>query len=363
MQKPDVQTLASAARLAIKTEQFLDAEKFVRMALEIDGENPGLVTNLVRLLVLKEDWAAASDFAQRLIGSEDSKALGHYLQAGLNIRLDEKDKAIKNLELSLQYQANAVESLTSIAGLISEQKGRPAAISYVTAHCDKYPEQAHCQYVLGSLYAQDKKFDMAVTKLEKALAINEKLVAGYRQLAKVYAAKDDKAQLEKTLMRGIEATNRVGLSFDLAGLYYQTARYAEAAEVYKNIVARTEGEKALSAKNNLAMIYAENIATEESLKEARALIVDLQDSENAAFLDTVGWVMYLTGDFEQAVSYLTAAVDKLGSSEYLQYHLGMAHYKNGDSESARQHLQLATQNEAANYPGLEEAKATLAILK
>jgi tetratricopeptide (TPR) repeat protein len=363
LQKPNVETLASAARLAIKTEQYQEAEKFVRMALEIDAENPGLVTNLVRLLVLKEDWDAASSFAQRLIESEESKALGYYLQAGLDMRLDEKDKAIKNLELSLQHQANAVETLTSLAGLISEQQGQQAALSYVTAHCETYPEQAHCQYILGSLYAQDKQFDTAIGAIENALSINDQLVAAYRQLAKIHAAKGDKEQLEKVLLRGIEATNRVGLSFDLAGLYYQTDRFPEAVTVYENIVARAEGPKALSAKNNLAMIYAENIATEESLKQARALIVDLQDSENAAYLDTVGWVMYLTGDYEQAVSYLTAAVDKVGSSAYLQYHLGMAYYKNGETENAKQHLQLATQNEAEQYPGLEEAKTILTELQ
>ena len=75
-QPPNQQSLANAARLALILEQYQEAENYIRKALELDQKNPDLITNLVRLLALKEDWESAKQFANRLISSDNSKALG-----------------------------------------------------------------------------------------------------------------------------------------------------------------------------------------------------------------------------------------------------------------------------------------------
>ena len=111
------------------------------------------------------------------------------------------------------------------------------------------------------------------------------------------------------------------------------------------------------------MIYAQQLRSPENLKKALALTADLQDSENPAFLDTVGWVFYLTGDYERALTYVQAAVDKIGSAAELQYHLGMIFLKLGDIESGKTHLTLAVEDENARYNGFDIAAATLAELK
>lgn len=361
LEKPDLQVLASAARLAIKSEQYQDAENFIRQALELDANNTGLVTNLVRLLVLKEDWESARGFAQRLIDSGDSKALGYFLQAGLDSRLEEHDAAIANLKLSIQQEPNAVESLTSLASILANEKGTDEAIEYTRDHCEKYDTQSHCRHILGSLYAQSGDFDSAVTALEKALELNDKQIVSYRQLAKVYAAKRDQTAIAGTLKRGIAATDDQGLAFELANFYYQIKDYQSSSKVYLSML-NTDANN-LSAKNNLAMLYAEFLKSPENIKSATALIADLQDSENPAYLDTVGWVLYLTGEYDRSVTYLQAAVDKVGSSGLLQYHLGMAFYKLGDNENAKVHLELAVENKEARYQGFDEAEATLAKLK
>jgi tetratricopeptide (TPR) repeat protein len=307
----------------------------------------------------KEDWNEAEKFADQLISTEDSKALGYYIKAGISLQLDEQPKALLNLNESINANPSAVESLTAKAKVLSELQGVESAIQDISKHCEQYPEQAHCRYILGSLYAQDKQFDQAEKALNATLEINEKLVPAYRQLAKVHAAQSDVDAVEASLKRGIDALDNNKLRFELAAVYYGLGRHSQAAEAYEAILAKNENS--LAAKNNLAMIYAENIGTEDSLKTARSMIVDLQESENPAYLDTVGWVMYLNGEYEQSINYLKAAVDKLGSSALLQYHLGMAYYKNDQKELAKEHLTLATAEEA-KYPGFEEAVETLKSL-
>lgn len=361
IEKPDLQVLASAARLAIQAEQYQEAEGYIRQALELDANNGALVTNLVRLLVLKEDWETARAFAQRLVDSEDSKALGYFLQAGLDARLDDSDAAIVNLKASVKAEPKAVESLTSLATTLAQNGKRAEAIDYVNKHCDSYPDQAHCRHILGSLYGQDNKLDKAIVEFENALAINDQQVVTYRQLAKVYAAQGDREGVSTVLKRGIDASNNQDLAFELANFYYQIKEYNQSRDIYLAMI--DENAASLPAKNNLAMLYAEYLNSPENVKKARALIADLQDSENPAYLDTVGWVFYLTGEYERAVTYLQAAVDQVGSSGLLQYHLGMAFYKLGDMDNAKTHLALAVENKEARYTGFDIAEATLAEIQ
>ncbi len=361
IEKPDLDVLAGAARLSIQAEQYQEAENYIRQALEEDADNAGLVTNLIRLLVIKEDWDSATAFANRLIESEDSAALGHYLQSGLELRQEKFDSAIGSLEKSLAAEPKAIESLTALAQLKFEKESPEKAIAFVGEHCEANSDMSACYHILGTLHARTGDFDAAETSLQQAIALNDQQLVSYRQLGKVYGAKQELDKVEATVRQGIEATGNEGLKFDLANFFYQIERYEDAADVYIDMI--EQNQDALSAKNNLAMLYAEFLNSEENMQRAQSLISDLQDSENPAYLDTVGWVLYLSGEYGRAVTYLQAAVDKVGSSPLLQYHLGMALYKNGDLERAKEHLTLAVADEETRYAGFDEAKETLAKIQ
>lgn len=349
------QTLANAARLAIQAKQYQEAEKYIRASLEQQeqSDDPGLVTNLVRLLALKEDWTEAYAFAGRLVESENSKALGLYLKGAIDLQTDNQQSAIENFKASLKEQPQAIETLAAYSAELGKVEGQEAAIDFVEKHCESH-RFANCQYVLGTLYAQNEDYPAAIEALESSLALDDKSVRVYRQLARIHAVNRDGVSYKNTLERAIDATGNRSMKFDLATYHYGDKNYQEAADIYEGIIAQASGQ-ALAAKNNLAMIYVDYLATDDNMKKARAFVADLQESENPAYLDTVGWVSYKSGDYDQAVTYTKAAVDKLGDAPILRYHLGMAYYKAGDLALAKEHLEVATQNKDARYDGFEEA--------
>ncbi len=65
------------------------------------------------------------------------------------------------------------------------------------------------------------------------------------------------------------------------------------------------------AKNNLAYLYAEHLATPENLQQASTLINEVLDEapEDPNILDTKGWILCKMGDYRQAQSYLTQAAE------------------------------------------------------
>jgi predicted Zn-dependent protease len=99
-----------------------------------------------------------------------------------------------------------------------------------------------------------------------------------------------------------------------------------------------------------------------SLARARELAARLEGSDNAAFLDTLGWVQYRQGETDAALANLTKAVDKTPDAAIMQYHLGMAYYAKGDTARAKDHLQKSLAGDT-KFPGVDEARATLAKLK
>ena len=55
----------------------------------------------------------------------------------------------------------------------------------------------------------------------------------------------------------------------------------------------------------------------------------------------MGWIYYRMGEYEKAVRLLTESTEKIPDNAVLHYHLGMALLKQGNTESAKQHLEEA----------------------
>jgi predicted Zn-dependent protease len=99
-----------------------------------------------------------------------------------------------------------------------------------------------------------------------------------------------------------------------------------------------------------------------SLDRARSLTVGFATSDNASFLDTVGWVRFKRREYKDAVVVLERAADRSPDSKVIRYHLGMAELRTGEREHARTNLESALSG-AADFAGSEEARSALASLR
>jgi len=106
------------------------------------------------------------------------------------------------------------------------------------------------------------------------------------------------------------------------------------------------------------MLIATHRSDSASLERAEKLTERFANSDNPAFLDTYGWVLYKRGRYAEAIVPLEKAVAKVPQSQELRYHLGMAQMKAGRVADARKSLETAVQGEQV-YPGIEEAREVL----
>jgi len=78
--------------------------------------------------------------------------------------------------------------------------------------------------------------------------------------------------------------------------------------------------------------------------------------------DTLGWILYKRGIYQRALALLQESAAKLPENPEVQYHLGMAALKVGETETAKKSLAAATAA-PKDFIGKEEARRALAQLK
>jgi Tfp pilus assembly protein PilF len=131
------------------------------------------------------------------------------------------------------------------------------------------------------------------------------------------------------------------LAMTLDGMH----RYQESDSLYER--ALTLDPKSPLLMNN----YGYSLA-ERGLQLDRALRMSLQAIEaepnNDSYLDTVGWVYFRLGKYDEAMKYISKAISVGGASATVYEHMGDIHYKLGDKKKAEDFWKQSLEMNSAN---------------
>ena len=146
----------------------------------------------------------------------------------------------------------------------------------------------------------------------------------------------------------------------IASVYERTDRYADAIALYDAIL---EQDASMTiAANNLAALIADHQPEPARLQRALEVTKTFESSDNPLLLDTVGWVHYRLGNYEQALAFLERAARGASQVSQIRYHLGMAYFSTDRRDLAKRELQAALSGKDQAFVGSDEARATLAEL-
>ncbi len=145
----------------------------------------------------------------------------------------------------------------------------------------------------------------------------------------------------------------------LALLYERTKDFAQARDAYEKVL--SINPDFVSALNNLAYLYAERLNDLDKGYNLARKARDLR-AQDPMVGDTLGWVLYKRGDYQQALTILQESAEKLADNPEVQFHLGMTAYMMGQTDLARVALQKAA-NAEKDFPGKDEGKRRLALLE
>jgi tetratricopeptide (TPR) repeat protein len=134
--------------------------------------------------------------------------------------------------------------------------------------------------------------------------------------------------------------------FVRAAALERLGRADDAEKLFQSLV-ESDPDDAASA-NYLGYMWADD---GRNLDEALRLIslAVAVDSENSAYLDSLGWVHYRLGDLQQAEYWLQRAIEIGGDDPTVMSHLGEVLLKRGATDEARRLLQHAL-NAGCEHP-------------
>lgn len=352
------------------------AEESLVKAVQIDKFKPGLGLNLTGFLFRHGKAEHAEDILSRIIENAptDSTALAELAKIKLRKRqweeavkiattLEEADP--KNLTLANEIRAAAFagqnkfdESIAMLKASQADKTDNGVASSNlfnVYLKAEKYddarklieaslaanPKDAVAHVRAGLLHRLQEQPNLAEAAYKKAIEAQPDAVVGYYALTDFYMKSD---RIEEALEIGKKGTsvegNVLSLRFLLAQIYEKSKRYTEAIGEY-DLIFQAE-PRSLVAANNLASLLAEHRTGDADLERAYDIAKSrLRNTKVPQFLDTLGRIYYLKGEYADAVSYLRPAAEGMPNVAVAQFHLGMAYKKMERVELATDFLEKA----------------------
>jgi len=136
----------------------------------------------------------------------------------------------------------------------------------------------------------------------------------------------------------------IQLYFALGAAFEQSGQVDSAISAFEEILEHDSDHAA--SLNYLGYTLADRGIRLEYARELLERAVAMQPN-NAAFLDSYGWVFYRLGDFDAAVRYLSMAAE-LDSDPVIYDHFGDALHARGETERAREWWQKALEQQPDN---------------
>jgi Tfp pilus assembly protein PilF len=236
---------------------------------------------------------------------------------------------------------------------LAHEGNYPAAMRELTKAVNIDPADLQAHYYLALVYSSLHDFVKAAEQYEvilKKLSLEDpKNAELFSYLGQLYftQGREDKAveQFEKVLK--IDPKN-TGAMLTVALYYLDHDRRKEAVQLLERCTAQDPMDD--SCLNSLSYIYAEdNVNIDEALRLVQSALKI--DPENAAYLDTLGWVYYRKGLYQESLKELGRAEALLVDPE-IYSHIAEVYLKLDQPDMAKKYWNLSLQADP-NQPGIK----------
>ncbi len=320
---------------------------------------PGDIKVLQSLALVQEKlkrWDEVTNVAELLILKHPGSPVGYYYRGLSQLNRNMASSGIADFEKVLELQPNSIEALIGLAKGLFVLKKPEGALQRIEKVVEANPEHFAALNLKGEVLLSQKQWDLAEEAFRKALILRPEWSVPYRNLVNLNTLKGDQEGVLGLLEEGFEKTGDPVIGVDLANNYSRIGRRQSAIKIYQEIL--DKHPKHLLASNNLAMLLLNDELDQGGLDKALRLVEGFELSENPIILDTLGWVHLKRGEIDKALPILQRAARKGSGVPDIDYHLGVAYYRQGRMDSAKRHINTALATDKP-FEGIEEAKRLL----
>jgi tetratricopeptide (TPR) repeat protein len=280
---------------------------------------------------------------------------------GMTYRRAKRYKEARDaFEKAAQLAPDDLAMLNQLVELDLLDKHFDAARQRVRRQFQKNPNAPIAHFLDGRILSAEGKWDTAETEAKKAIQLDPNFSGAYNLLIQAYLATNKLPQAVSQLQALLSKNpNDKSALMTLGLLYEQMKDYPKERDAYEKLLAINPDF--VPALNNLAYLYTERLDDLNKAYDLARKAHDLQP-QDASAADTLGWVLYKRGDYQQALPILQESAEKAPDNPEIQFHLGMTAYMMGQTDLARVALRKAA-SAAKDFPGKDESKHRLALLE
>ncbi|MFZ0709305.1 MAG: tetratricopeptide repeat protein [Terrimicrobiaceae bacterium] len=311
----DPAALSKIGDLYVLTRQTDKALPFYRKVVDLKPSYPQIREKLAGCLIETGQTDGAIEVIEDLVKVNPLSVAAYDQLTQLYLKAGNQAKALASARQALLIEPQMLPRHLQVIDLLFKQKDYVSAAAALEDARNRFPQQGLLTYYHAVALSQIKHHDEAMRAFERAL-----VEAGNSQPDLLNA----------------------DFYFDYGAAAEQAGQYVKATELFRKSIELDPGNAARSY-NYLGYMWIER---SENLEEAGQLIHRALELEpaNGAYIDSLGWLYFKQGKFNEALTELLRAAELLPEPDAVVFeHIGDACDKLGRKAEAVLYWQKALQ--------------------
>ena len=368
VENPDsVKYILSLAELARLQNNLEDAISYYQQAHNVDPNKLSYLETAADLALQLRNESITIELMQKLILLNPSNL--NYIKKMINISLafGNKDKTIWSLKKMLEVTGYSIETMNQLGILYFDNDQPDSSIAIFTNVLDKDPKDQTALHYLTLIYEEMGIFLKAEEYARNLIMHHSDNPIGFSDLALLYlnhneinkaieillpASKQFQSNYMIQFLTGLilnQTDNKISAipfyeralvlnpdsrnaMHNLAILYDTIKSWTRSDSLYRILIATDTTDA--QAFNNFAYSLAErneqlNFALELSRKAVQLV------PESAAYLDTMGWILFRIGNNTMALDYIKQSIEIENDNAIVLEHLGDVYKANNNISDAK----------------------------
>lgn len=224
------------------------------------------------------------------------------------------------------------EGWIRLGGLYFDNKKYSETVKVLSNAITKFPEDFTINLLLGVSFAQLNNHDSAKIYLSKAVELNGNDINALSAFGYTLSQlkENDKAIFFISKAIKLDPGN-IDLLGTLGLIYDGQEAWTECDSVY-SLALKSSPDNALINNNYAYSLSKRAMRLDEALAMAKIAITT--EPKNSSYLDTIGWVYFQLGDYENAKKYIEEALQEGGEKAVILDHFGDVLFKLGKKDEA-----------------------------
>ncbi len=233
-----------------------------------------------------------------------------------------------------------------LGGILFDNRKYAEAINTLDKAVEKFPNDFAINLIYGLSLSQKNEFAKAKIYLQRALNINSNDMTALSALGYTLNQLKEDDDALKLLNKALELEPDNVQVISQAALIYESQKKYSISDSLYNHALKIDSTNVLILNNYSYSLAERNIRLEEALRMSQKAVN--AEPKNSSYLDTIGWIYYMLGDYGKAKKYIEESLAQDDKSGTVNDHLGDVLFKLGDKSAAFEYWKKAANLEPNN---------------